>query len=86
MSVVVRPLGRDDALAFLGLIDGLAAASGRGIVVQRPPSAQTECLGVAETQLAVLRLGWVAREQPVEDSGIDAHVEVVADGLATASL
>ena len=54
--------------------------------MQRPPSAQTERLGVAETQLAVLRLGWVFREQPVEDTGIDAHVEVVEHSQATGKL
>jgi hypothetical protein len=54
--------------------------------MQRPPSAQTERLGVAETQLAVVGLGWVFREQPVEDTGIDAHVEVVDHGHATGKL
>jgi Domain of unknown function (DUF4365) len=54
--------------------------------MQRPPSAQTERLGVAETQVAVLRLGWVFREQPIEDTGIDAHVEVVDHGQATGKL
>jgi hypothetical protein len=54
--------------------------------MQRPRSAQTERLGVTETQLATLRLGWVFREQPVEDTGVDAHVEVVDDGQATRKL
>jgi hypothetical protein len=52
----------------------------RGITVQRPRPAEAERLGVAETQLVVLRLGWVAQEQPVEDSDIDSHVAVVDEG------
>jgi hypothetical protein len=40
-----------------------APARMRGITVQRPRPAQTERLGVAETQLAVVRPGWVAQER-----------------------
>lgn len=54
--------------------------------MQRPASAQTERLGVTETEVAFLRLGWVFREQPVEDTGIDAHVELVDDQHATGKL
>jgi Domain of unknown function (DUF4365) len=37
--------------------------------------------------LAVVReLGWVFREQPTEDHGVDAQVEIVEDGIASGRL
>lgn len=46
--------------------------------MQRKPSAQVGTLGVTYIKLAVEEeLGWLFREQPTEDYGIDAHTEVV---------
>jgi hypothetical protein len=43
--------------------------------------------GVRQLGLAIGRhLGWVVREQPTSDFGIDAHIEIVEDGLATGRL
>lgn len=43
--------------------------------------------GVAAVHLIVGReLGWIWREQSVSDVGIDAHIEVVEEGLATGRL
>jgi Domain of unknown function (DUF4365) len=48
------------------------------IVMRRRPSARMASVGVARVGLAVQRdLGWLFREQPTEDYGIDAQVEVV---------
>lgn len=50
--------------------------------MEQKPSAKTGSIGVTRTQLAVQEeLGWLFREQPTEDFGIDAHVEVV-DGTS----
>ena len=47
-------------------------------VMQRKASARVASAGVTHTRLAIEEeLGWVFREQPTEDFGIDAHVEVV---------
>ncbi|UYB40269.1 DUF4365 domain-containing protein [Streptomyces sp. Je 1-4] len=47
-------------------------------MMHRKPSAKVASIGVTQTQLAVeVGLGWLFREQPTEDYGIDAHVEVV---------
>ncbi len=44
----------------------------------RKPSARTASLGVTHARLAIeSELGWLFREQPTEDYGIDAQVEVV---------
>lgn len=44
-------------------------------------------MGVAATQLAVVRdLEWLFREQPTDDYGIDAQIEVVEDEKATGRL
>jgi hypothetical protein len=37
-------------------------------------------LGVTHTKLAIEKLGWLFREQPTEDYGIDAQVELVENG------
>jgi Domain of unknown function (DUF4365) len=48
--------------------------------MKRLPSANTASIGVTRTKLAVEEaLGWLFREQPSDDYGIDAHVEVVDD-------
>ncbi|OXM54135.1 DUF4365 domain-containing protein [Amycolatopsis alba DSM 44262] len=47
-------------------------------MVRRPASARTASAGVTQTRHAVESgLQWVFREQPLEDYGIDAHVELV---------
>jgi len=48
--------------------------------------SRTGRIGVAGTQLCFERLGWIFREQPIEDYGIDAHVEVVESDIATGKL
>jgi Domain of unknown function (DUF4365) len=48
--------------------------------------SRTERIGIAGTQLIFNKLGWIFREQPIEDYGIDAHVEVVESNLATGKL
>ncbi|UXE61897.1 MAG: DUF4365 domain-containing protein [Woronichinia naegeliana WA131] len=48
--------------------------------------SHTGRVGVAGTQLLFKRLGWIFREQPIEDYGIDAHVEVVENNTATGKL
>ncbi|MFE7076828.1 DUF4365 domain-containing protein [Streptomyces sp. NPDC057620] len=49
-------------------------------MMRRLPSAKVGSEGVTHTQLAVEdELGWLFREQPTEDYGIDAHAEVVDD-------
>ena len=48
--------------------------------MRRKPSAKTASAGVTHARLAIEdELGWLFREQPTEDYGIDAHVEVVDD-------
>jgi Domain of unknown function (DUF4365) len=49
-------------------------------------TSRTERIGVTGTQLIFEKLGWIFREQPIEDYGIDAHVEVVESNLATGKL
>ncbi len=47
-------------------------------MMRRKPTARTSSIGVKYTGLAIEEgLDWVFREQPIEDFGIDAHVEVV---------
>lgn len=48
--------------------------------------SRTGRIGVAGVQLLFERLGWIFREQPIEDYGIDAHVEVVENNTATGKL
>ena len=54
----------------------------------RPMSTpELDHLGTAAVALTVARdLGWVFREQPLYDYGVDALVEVVDDGLVTGKL
>jgi hypothetical protein len=59
-------------------------------VTDRPAYSTSQRVGeegVRLLGLAVGRgLGWVVRDQPTSDFGIDAHVEVIKDGLATGKL
>jgi hypothetical protein len=46
--------------------------------MRRKPSAKVASAAVTHTKLAFEdKLGWLFREQPTEDYGIDAHAEVV---------
>ena len=55
--------------------------------MRRRRSAQMAQEGVAQTQLVVVKtLGWIFREQPTEDFGIDAHVEIVDEEVVTGRL
>lgn len=49
-------------------------------------NSRTGRIGVVGTTLLFERLGWIFREQPIEDYGIDAHVEVVESNTATGKL
>jgi hypothetical protein len=54
---------------------------------RRPRSSAVERIGVATVLLAVEReLGWIFREQPISDFGIDAHLEIVENGAPTGRL
>lgn len=54
---------------------GVVGKDGR---VRRLPSAKVASVAVTQAKLAVeMSLGWIFREQPTEDYGIDAHIEVV---------
>lgn len=55
--------------------------------MRRLSSAEVSAIGVAAVGLTVARdLGWVFREQPFEDYGIDAQVEIVQDGTVSGKL
>lgn len=55
--------------------------------MNRPPSATTERAGVFAVGGIINSLGWVFREQPTDDYGIDAQAEVFeTDGSATGKL
>jgi len=52
-----------------------------------PRYDSTERIGVSEVQSVIVgELGWLFREQPISDFGIDAHVETVGDGNPTGKL
>ncbi|OEF94669.1 DUF4365 domain-containing protein [Vibrio splendidus] len=47
----------------------------------------TERIGINAVESVVVRnLGWIFRDQPVCDQGIDAHIEIVNDGNPTGKL
>ena len=46
----------------------------------------TERAGINAVERIVVRLGWIFREQPVEDFGVDAHVEICDHGKPTGRL
>ena len=48
--------------------------------------SRTERLGVSATQLFFVKLGFIFREQPIEDYGIDAHIEVIENDKPTGKL
>lgn len=44
----------------------------------------TERIGIHQVALTFLqKFGWIEREQPISDFGIDMHVEIVEDGVPT---
>lgn len=46
-----------------------------------PRYSPTERIGVYEVErISINELGWIFREQPIEDMGIDAHLERVVEG------
>lgn len=54
---------------------------GQDVAVKVPGEARVGEVGVSIVSLLVRdELGWIFREQPVSDYGIDAHVEVVESG------
>lgn len=56
-------------------------------MTHQPDSAQVSREAVTRTALAVQsELEWVFREQPTDDFGIDAQVEIVRDNVATGRL
>ena len=56
-------------------------------MMRRKPSAKVASVGVAHAKLAIEeKLGWLLREQPTEDYGIDAHVEVVDEDMVRGRL
>lgn len=54
--------------------------------MRRPPSAKTGTAGVTQVRLAIEALGWLFREQPGEDYGIDAQAEIVEDNVVEGKL
>lgn len=48
--------------------------------------ARTDRLGVSKVDHFFSSQGWLFREQPIHDYGIDAHVEIVRDGEPTGNL
>jgi Domain of unknown function (DUF4365) len=62
-------------------------AADPGIKTMKVSQAQlTESIGMALARAAFSKLGFVFREQPVLDYGIDAHAEIVEGGAATGQL
>ena len=54
--------------------------------MRRRPSAKIASLGVTQTKLAIEKLDWLFREQPTEDYGIDAQIEVVEGDVVEGKL
>jgi hypothetical protein len=50
------------------------------------PTPQTERLGLAALEYFFAQQGWIFREQPTQDYGIDAHAEIVAEQRPTGKL
>lgn len=55
-------------------------------MTQRPSSAESGELGMLLVNTVVEELHWIFRDQPKEDYGIDAHIEVVDEGVVTGRL
>lgn len=50
------------------------------------PQSRTERIGVSAVQLLFVKLGFIFRELPIEDYGIDAQIEVIENDKATGKL
>ena len=48
--------------------------------------SRTERIGVSATQFFFEKFGFIFSEQPIEDYGIDAHIEVIENDKATGKL
>lgn len=48
--------------------------------------SNTERIGVAAVDKLFQQLGYIFREQPISDTGIDAHIEIVHNHIATGKL
>lgn len=48
--------------------------------------SNTERIGVAAVDKLFHQLGYIFREQPISDTGIDAHIEIVHDNVVTGKL
>lgn len=53
---------------------------------RRQQYSTTDRLGVNAVERQILAFGWIFREQPVADHGIDAEVEICDDGSPTGKL
>ncbi|WP_439582035.1 DUF4365 domain-containing protein [Dyadobacter bucti] len=54
--------------------------------MQLPKIDTTQRLGIDAASSFFSKLGWMFREQPILDTGIDAHVEVAREGFATGKI
>ncbi|MBX2897622.1 MAG: DUF4365 domain-containing protein [Cyclobacteriaceae bacterium] len=50
------------------------------------PFNPIERIGLHQSALIFLGFGWIEREQPISDFGIDMHVEIVNDGIPTGQI
>ncbi|MGW0485374.1 DUF4365 domain-containing protein [Nonomuraea sp. NPDC003214] len=78
---------KGDKMPCKGIPCGSSGSERMVHIMRRKPSAKIASLGVTHTQLAIEGgLGWLFREQPTEDYGIDAHAEVVDHDLVRGRL
>lgn len=54
--------------------------------MKRSDRSSTERIGISSVQLLFEKIGYIFREQPVSDFGIDAHIEVVQENVVTGKL
>jgi len=54
--------------------------------MRRASQSSTERIGVSAVQLLFEKIGYIFREQPISDYGIDAHIEVVQENVVTGRL
>ena len=54
--------------------------------MKRSDRSSTERIGISSVQLLFEKIGYIFREQPVSDFGIDAHIEVVQENVVTSKL
>ena len=57
------------------------------MIENKPRSDNTERIGVNAVEAVTIKdLNWIFREQPIQDMGIDAHIEIVDDDKPTGKL